>query len=426
VRSVSENLAASEEIEQTLRLEGDQIERQIATFRVWFFVSVVVGSVAMNLVSRQRGLANSWLPALFYCGWLAYAALLRRIVARVGARDGIIYLSLLLDLVAMAWPGIVLPRIGAGFESRELMQMFAAHLTGAGQLVVLAINLLRMHARAALVGAIASVAIVLIVLLPIEGFVPPIGPTILTLLLTAVLGRAAASRARHSLESFARMGLLRRYLPPAAVERVMRERPDAALALGGRLAKVTLLAADLRGFTRMSEKLPPEEVVRQLNDCHGRMLEQIERAGGALDKFMGDGILAIFGFVTDGRPAADAGAGAAVGCARAMLGALAELNEERARAGLPPLVMGIGVHTGEVVAGNIGAPGRRLEFTVIGDAVNTAARLEGLTKEAGCELLVSGAAVEHAGAEGLAELPPMQVRGRQEPLRVFAPRVLQV
>ena len=195
----------------------------------------------------------------------------------------------------------------------------------------------------------------------------------------------------------------------------MREHPDAALALGGRLLTVTLLAADLRGFTSMSEKMSPDEVVRQLNAYHGTMLERIEDHGGALDKFIGDGILVVFGLDRE-TGCKDDGAAAAVACARDMLVALDRHNVERARDGNPALRMGIGVHTGPVVAGNIGAPGRRLELPV-----NTASRLEGLTKEAATPVLISSDTVDRLnGRDGLRELPAMQAKGRSEKTRVFA------
>jgi adenylate cyclase len=203
-----------------------------------------------------------------------------------------------------------------------------------------------------------------------------------------------------------------------AVESVLAD-PRAGMALGGRSVTVTLLAADLRGFTSMSEQLSPEEVVRQLNAYHAVMLRELERHGGVLDKFIGDGTLAVFGLGSgEGQ---DHGAAAAVACARGMLSALERLNQTRAAAELPPLRMGIGVHTGQVVAGNIGVPGIRLEFTVIGDAVNTAARLETYTKEVGTPALVSAETARRLGdGHGLRALPSLRVRGREQTVDVFA------
>jgi adenylate cyclase len=255
----------------------------------------------------------------------------------------------------------------------------------------------------------------------------PLNPFMFGLSLGAILvgliGWATARQTRRNLETFARLQLLRRYLSPQAVERVMLDNPEVALSLGGRLATVTMLAADLRGFTSMSEKLSPDQVVSQLNAYHGTMLAEVRKHGGVLDKFIGDGTLVIFGLpLGPVEAAADCGASAAVACARDMLAALDRHNAERAKDGHGPLRMGIGLHTGPVIAGNIGAAGHRLEFTVIGDAVNTASRLEGLTKEAGTPLLISSETVARlADSKGLRELEPMHAKGKEALLRVFAP-----
>jgi class 3 adenylate cyclase len=167
----------------------------------------------------------------------------------------------------------------------------------------------------------------------------------------------------------------------------------------------------------MSEKLTPDEIVEQLNAYHGAMVEVIGRHHGVIDKFIGDGVLVIFGLGSS----PEEGARAAVSCAKEMLSALDHHNAERSAHGMRALKMGIGVHTGSVVAGNIGVPGLRLEFTVIGDAVNTASRLEGLTKELGAPGIVSAKTVELlGGSPGLRELPTASVRGKADTVQVFA------
>jgi adenylate cyclase len=417
--------AAAQEIEQTLRLAREEVEARIARYRVWAFTAAVAITLVVNLAQRARGATWSFAPALCFGVAVAYALVLRRIVARVGARPWLIHLSLALDLGVSAATFVVAHAFEAP-EVRAEVPRFAAHILGASTALILMLNALRGSAVASVVGSILGSALVLLVLVPLEGFQPPQLAMALIFWIMGGVGVAAAHQGRRTLGDFARLQLLRRYLSPAAVERVMRRNPDAALSLGGQLVTVTLLSADLRGFTTMSESLSPDEVVRQLNEFHGAMLEQIDAHGGVLDKFMGDGILVVFGLegATEGASSTsrevDAGARRAVDCARAMFGALEALNAVRARRGEPALRMGIGVHTGPVVAGNIGAPGRRLEFTVIGDAVNTASRLEGMTKEAGTPLLVSAEVVERLGDEhGLRELAPMTARGKTAAMRVF-------
>jgi adenylate cyclase len=200
----------------------------------------------------------------------------------------------------------------------------------------------------------------------------------------------------------------------------MDESLDKALAVGGRSARVTVLASDLRGFTALSARLAPEEVVTQLNEFHGLMLEQVRRHGGALDKFIGDGMLAVFGLSPDAASPRSA-AGAALSCARGMLAALDGLNRSRAARGEDPLAVGIGIHSGPIVAGAIGAPGHRLEFTVLGDTVNTASRLETATKQLKTPILLSGATAELIGTGALRPLDPVELRGKPEPVAVFAP-----
>lgn len=134
-----------------------------------------------------------------------------------------------------------------------------------------------------------------------------------------------------------------------------------------------------------------------------------------LDKFIGDGMLVVFGLQGDD----DHGAAAAVACASDMLTALEALNATRKERELAPLRAGVGIHTGPVVAGSIGAADR-MEYTVIGDTVNTAARLEGLTKEAGVQVLLTSATAQHLPSQnGLKPLPPMSARGKQLALDVF-------
>lgn len=178
--------------------------------------------------------------------------------------------------------------------------------------------------------------------------------------------------------------------------------------LGGERREICLLFSDIRGFTTLSESLPPEEVTRLLDRYFGRMVAAIHAHGGTLDKFMGDGIMAFFGAPQPrDNPCADAFA-----AARAMLGALAGFNRELAAEGRPPLAIGIGLHYGAAVVGYIGAADRH-EYTAIGDAVNAASRIEGLTKEAGYPLLASRTVLDRLpDRDGFAPLGELAVKGR--------------
>jgi adenylate cyclase len=401
----------SREVEQTLRLARDTIERDIARYRIWAFATAAVASTGFHFAHLDR----SWIPLELFLGVLVYALVLRVLADRKGENVWITLASLLLDLSVAPANFFLVDHYGSPGE-RATNLIFAGYLTAPSLLMALSLNSLRYSDVSAAVGIPAAIVLFFATVVPIAGFHPVQIAVGLVILLVGLLGVMATRQARRNLGTFARLQLLRRYLPLAAVERVMRDEPDAALALGGRLTTVTLLAADLRGFTAMSEKLAPSEVMSQLNAYHGVMIDVIECHGGAIDKFMGDGTLVIFGL--NGSP--EEGASAAVACTRAMLEALGPHNEARVAAGSEPLKMGIGVHTGPVIAGNIGVPGRRLEFTVIGDAVNTASRLEGQTKLSGVSALFSEAtAALLQDRSALRELAPVSIRGKEQEIRIF-------
>ncbi len=186
--------------------------------------------------------------------------------------------------------------------------------------------------------------------------------------------------------------------------------------LGGALREVTILFADLRGFTTLSEHLPPDRLLGLLNRCFERLVPEIERRGGIVDKFVGDEVMALFGAPQSLPGAADQALQAALGMRRA----LAALNLELAAEGRPALACGIGLNTAQVIAGNIGTAAR-LNYTVIGDGVNLAKRIESATRELGADLL-AGESTLRAARERYAtrDLGEIAVKGRAAAVRVFA------
>ena len=408
-------MEAGAEIEQTLAFARQTTERQLATYRVWMFGFLCLVSYPISYFNGDsRSLEGLRSPAVLTL-LAVYALLLRARVLRREVTDRVVWLSIVGDLLGVAtafWVAV----------PSEQSRFIETHVAAPTFICILAVNLLRNDGRAAILAGGVTALVLPVVLFRQEPF--NFLPIALALgcIPMSIIGVAAARQSRRTLDTFARLRLLRRYLAPQAVARVLRDNPEAAFSLGGRLLTVTLLSADLRDFTALAEKLTPDEVVRQLNAYHGAMLKVVRRHGGMLDKFIGDGTLVVFGLPEEEGAAgpSDQGAAAAVACAREMLWTLAVHNAERAKLQHAPLRMGIGVHTGPVVAGNIGAAGERLEFTVIGDAVNTASRLEGLTKQAAKALLISAATVQRlTTVEDLSELAPMHVKGKDLPLRVF-------
>jgi len=207
---------------------------------------------------------------------------------------------------------------------------------------------------------------------------------------------------------------LQRYFSPQVAARLAE---SSVLAAAGQIREVTILFCDLRDFTRLAEAMPAPEVVALLNRFFERTVDVIFAHGGTLDTYLGDGLMAYFG-----APVAQPDhASRAVRCAVAMREALSALSAERGGHGEPPLRMGIGVHTGSVVLGDIGTTQRR-DYTIVGDAVNVAARLQELTRVEGVDVLVSDATRQQLGDEIALSAPrAVHVRGRRAPLEVSVP-----
>lgn len=177
---------------------------------------------------------------------------------------------------------------------------------------------------------------------------------------------------------------------------------EGELKLGGERRELVILLSDIRNFTTMTEQYPPEHMVKGLNSYFSDMVEIIHRENGIVDKFIGDGILAVFGLTNEHDGPAEA--------VRSALDMMKKCMANNDTYGLP-IKMGIGIHSGEVIIGNIGSE-ERLEYTVIGDAVNVAARIEGITKDLDVPLLISKSL--HTKCEDVQKALPWKDYGAQE------------
>jgi adenylate cyclase len=206
--------------------------------------------------------------------------------------------------------------------------------------------------------------------------------------------------------------LLGRVVSPAIAHELLRKE----IELGGEERPVTVLFADVRGFTTMCEGIPPQEIVWRLNRYLTRMTAAVEAEEGVIDKYIGDAVMALFGAPLAHADDAARAVRAALGMHREMAG----LNREFRARGMPEMAIGVGVNSGTVVAGNMGSA-TRLNYTVIGDGVNLASRLEGLTKQYGLPVVVSEATRAAAPEFLYREIDRVRVRGRSEAVTVHEP-----
>jgi adenylate cyclase len=203
-----------------------------------------------------------------------------------------------------------------------------------------------------------------------------------------------------------------RYVAPELAEQVMKH----GVSMGGTLVRASVIFIDIRGFTTISERLEPALVVSLLNRYFAAVAPPIHDQGGFINKFGGDSLLAVFGAPVPTEDHELRAVRAAIGVREA----LAVFNVTEEAEGRVPLRIGTGIHAGEMIAGSVGSPDR-MEYTVIGDVVNVAARLQALTKDLGVDVLFSRDVHEKVQAFVPARrLPPVPIRGKADPLDVYA------
>jgi adenylate cyclase len=245
---------------------------------------------------------------------------------------------------------------------------------------------------------------------------------LVTLILTATVWRSR-QLVRRQVAAESERASLSRYFSP----NIVRELSANTRALDRPIVQqAAILFADMVGFTRLSERMEPEALVDLLREFHGRLARVVFANSGTIDKYIGDAVMVHFGTP---RPRDDDPV-RALTCAAEMIAEMSRWNVERASEGQEPIEIGIGLHYGEVVVGNIGHA-QRLEFTALGDAVNVASRLERLTRHTGTRLMISDDLVRAVQSRGLEPttiikgLQPDQtraVRGRRQPIAIWCLR----
>jgi adenylate cyclase len=207
--------------------------------------------------------------------------------------------------------------------------------------------------------------------------------------------------------------IFQRYVPKEVVDEVLRRKDDSMLV--GEERRVTVLISDIRGYTSITERLKPEQVVWMLNEYFAEMVEIVFKHGGIVDKFMGDSIMAFFGapisYGDDARRAVSVGL--------EMIDKLNEINRRRKDRGEEEIKIGIGISTGFVVAGNIGS-NKKMEYTIIGDDVNLASRIENLTRSYPNGILISQNTYNQVkDLVDVDKLEPVMVKGKSAPIQIY-------
>lgn len=424
-------------IRRTTRSEELLFERErygVRTLTIvrGLFVLIVVATVWIIGISLFEKIATTAIAALVLVaiGGSLFLLARRAAVARVGLAGCVIDVTLLSALPALWYMSVGGSDVPPAYMLKTQITVIALGLVALNALAIRPLYPVIVAAG----GISVHVALLVYVLqdprtVVSSNFVETaMGPAIsLELVLVSLLIIALTGAALGFLTLIARKTVVQsvrlevtnaqfgRYFSPGVVSRISSD-ADTLLGVGGRTQQVAVMFCDIREFATITEKLPPSEVVEFLSQYHTRMVEVIFAFSGTLDKFIGDAIMVTFG-TPDPR---DDDAERSVRAGLAMNTALAELNASRARDGLAEIRHGIGIHFGPVIAGNIGTEDR-LEYTVIGDTVNVASRIQDACKSVGETLLISDAVKIRLPPDiQLRSLPEQRVKGRQAPVQIYA------
>jgi adenylate cyclase len=315
---------------------------------------------------------------------------------------GLVVLALFLARAAYQVP------LAEALANPELLTLAAT-----GLVLALALPALRPLEASVLTLVAVAPAVYLGVTRPPSGALVPMEHALLAILALFALKILVS----YVLETHDRQQLAARFgqYVPTQVAQALAEDPDV-FSMDGEAREMTVMFADIRDFTAIAERLEPRELVKLLNDVFTPLTEVVHRHGGTIDKYIGDALMAFWG-----APLRDPEhAQRAVLAAVEMQAALARLRGDLARRGGPAVEMGIGLNTGTMSVGNMGSR-YRVAYTVVGDPVNLAARVQALTREIRADVLVTEAVREHAPALLYREIGTLRVRGKAEGFRLFQP-----
>ena len=416
---------ASELRREILRSEIQRVQVLAVVLAVLLVCTMLANNLATDLVRRifRNGLAW-WEPLATIGPFALYEFIVLFVLRWRASRDSDFprYARFGNAFIETSLPSVVILLLSRHMEPTTVFGFWPPML----YFVFIVLSTLRLDFWLSLwTGAVAAVQQFLLVvwLIPLEAFsgAPEhslfyhLSRSVVLLAAGAIAGIVAGSLRRQFDKSVAAAAardritnMFGQHVSPAVVDRLLASHSDPP----SEMREVCVLFLDIRGFTAMTRRRPADQTVALLNDFFAEMIDIVDRHNGIINKFLGDGFLALFG-----APLADPKAAEnALAAARTMLEAVERWNQARPAT---TLRIGIGIHLGEAVTGTVGSPQRK-EYTVIGDTVNLAARLEQLTKETGSQLLISSS-VHRAttGAGGATDLGPLAIRGYDEEVRVW-------
>lgn len=396
------------------------VEHRINLFRIGYFVLFAVLDSVVGFQQYQLGaglLAGGMAVSIVMIGFFYF---IHRHTAGPVYRPWIKYLAIGFDYAILAGAIVLFHEAGSMLEAEDYNKL-APYFRGEWSILFALMFILINFSSGLRYGGMIVLYSTILALVA-NGYILVTGNIsgqllLYTMVITALSGVITYFISQNISQLFIKF--LQRKRLMRFLSRDMVARLDAGeinVELGGEMREVTILISDLRGFTSFSESRDPQLVVKKLNEYFTAMTEVIFHHGGTIDKFLGDGILAVFGAPV---PMSDHARGGVL-AAQEMQGALVKLNQRWVQQGHDELKMGIGLHTGEVLVGNVGSP-ERMEYTVIGDPVNLTSRIEGLTKTFDRPILFSEKTRTQLSPDiEVAFVTETQVRGRDGVTRLYS------